>query len=191
MKKKDKEMPPKKRVHQQQLIRKRKSVETEPKKRRTSYLKDHLLIFPINDKFRVSSQKTPQDCFVCTLQYLSILDNLSADMLRTFVTGRGATVEQMIAVLRVVLRDTYDRIDTERVTFDTLYQLFDLLSPSTATIIGLSKPSGLGHIVLLAKDANSRIGIVDPQSETICIQQQCDDYVRPYITEPILIFTHK
>lgn len=183
-------MTTRKRVHQQQMIRKRRSLEAEPKKRRISYLSNHLLIFDINDKFRVTSKKTPHDCFICTLQYLSILDNLAADMLRAFVTGRGATAEQMLTVLRLILKDKYKTIETERLPFDSIYQLFDLLEPSTATIIGLMAANGQGHIALLAKDVNSRVGIVDPQTDQICVQEDCEAYVRPYRGQPILIFTH-
>lgn len=179
-----------KRIHQQQTIRKKKTLETEPKRRRVSYLSNHLLTFDINDQFRVASKKTPHDCFICTLQYLNILDELSANMLRTFVTGRGVTAEQMLSLLRLILKDKYKKIDTEYLTFDSIYQLFDLLEPSTATIIALSRPDG-GHIALLAKDINSRIGIIDPQADKTCVQEQCEDYIRPYRNKPILIFTHE
>lgn len=183
--------PTKKRTHEQQIIRKKKSFEKEPKKRRTSYLNNHLLVFPINNKFRVTSKKVPQDCFICTLQYLSILDELYADMLRTFIIGRGASIEQMLAVLRVVLKDDYKKIETETLPFDSIYQLFDLLTPSSATIVGFMFPNSSGHIVLLAKDENSKIGIIDPQSDVMCVQEECDEYIKPYRNQPFLIFTHE
>jgi hypothetical protein len=183
-------MPSRKRVHQQQTIRKKKQ-DVEPKRRRISYLSNHLLTFNIIDGYRVTSKKTPLDCFICTLQYLSIIDELMADMLRTFVTGKGIHIDQMIAVLRLALKNEYQRITTETLQFNSIYQLFDLLEPSTATIIGMKTSSGLGHIVLLAKDINSNIGIIDPQIEKTCVRDECEEFIQPYRNHPILIFTHE
>jgi len=182
--------PSRKRVHQQQMIRKTKSLELpEPKKRRISYLSNHLLIFQVNNKFRIQ-QKTPYDCFICALQYLEILDATNADMLRTLVTDRGVSIEQMLVILRVVLKDQYTKVEAERLPFESISQLFDLLTPSTATIVGFMSKGGDGHIVLLAKDNASRVGIIDPQANIMCTREDCDVYVKRYQNNPIYIFTH-
>ncbi len=181
----------KKRVHEQEIIRKKKQMmETIPKKRRTSYLSNHLLVFTINNTFRVQSRRMPMDCFICTLEYLRILDKDHADMFRALVTGRGATVDQMLAILRVILKEQYNKIESESLPFDSIYQLFELLTPSTATIVGFVSNSGVGHIVLLAKDMNGRVGIIDPQEEKMCVQEYCEEFVRPYRNNPLFIFTH-
>lgn len=179
----------KKRPLQQDTLRKKKHIET-PKKRRTSYLQNHLLVFEINDKYRVDSKRTPFDCFVCTLQYLNILDKDYADMLRAFVVERGATIDQMLHILKVALKDKYTKIVPDMLPFDSIYQLFDLLTPSSATIVGLMADNGAGHIVLLAKDIHGEVGIIDPQTEQTCVKAACEKYVRPYKTNPLYIFTH-
>lgn len=193
-------MSSRKRIHEPpSILRKRGTKQrqlqgrVEVKRRRLTYLSDHLLIFQINQSFRVESKKTPNDCFVCTLEYLDILDNDMANMLRTFVTGKGVYIDQMLSVLKYTLRNKYRQIQNEYIPFDSIYLLFDLLVPSSATIIGFTRPgamNNIGHIVLLAKDVNSRIGIIDPQMEFTCVQEQCEDYVKPFQNSPILIFTH-
>lgn len=180
-----------KRVHGENIIRKRKEEQSEPKRRRVSYLENHLLTFDLSHQFRVDSKKTPNDCFICTLEYLSILDKDTAKMLRAFVTEKGIHPDQMLNVLNYTLKDTYGKIQYELIPFDSIYQLFDLLAPSTATIIGLQRTSmGIGHVVLLAKDIHSHVGIIDAQINQTCVGKKCDEYVAPYLNRPLLIFTH-
>lgn len=178
-----------KRVHGQNIIRKRKEEQRAPKRRRVSYLQDHLVTFPLSQNFRVDSKKTPNDCFVCTLEYLSILDKNTARMLRTFITEKGVSPDQMLEVLRYTLRPG-DKIQYELIPFESIYQLFDLLPPSSATIIGFQRMStSVGHVVLLAKDVDSKIGIIDAQVNETCVGKACDAYIAPYRNRPFLIFT--
>lgn len=183
-----------KRPHSHNSIRKKKQQQKQPtpKKRRLSYFADHLLIFEIDQSFSVKSKKKEYDCFICSLEYLKIIDPQTAETLRAFIEEehRGVTVNQMLNILKLKLKK--DDINDELVPYESIQYIFDLLKPSTATIIGLLESTGdTGHIVLLAKDSYGRVGIVDPQASYMCMHQECDKYMKPYTQQPIIIFTSK
>lgn len=180
-----------KRVHGQNIIRKRREEGPEPKRRRLSYLMDHLLIFPLSQSFRVESKKVPNDCFVCTLEYLSILDKGTAKMLRAFVTEKGVMPDQMLEILQYTLKGEYRSIKYELIPFESLQQLFELLPPSSATIIGFQRvANSVGHVVMLAKDVHNHVGIIDAQINQTCVGRGCEAYVQPFRHRPFLIFTY-
>jgi len=181
-----------KRPHSHNSIRKKKQQQPTPKRRKLSYLANHLLIFEIDQSFSVKSKKKEYDCFICTLEYLKIIDPQTAETLRAFIEeeNRGVTVHQMLNILKLKLKKA--DIKEELVTFESIQYIFDLLKPSTATIIGLLESSGdTGHIVLLAKDSYGRVGIIDPQASYMCMHQECEKYIQPYRQQPIIIFTSK
>jgi len=179
-----------KRPLQQSIVRKKTQ---QPKRRRLSYLQNHLLTFKLQSDFRVESKRTPNDCFLCTLEYVKILPKETAEMLRSFVYQKGVETEQMLSILKFSLKDKkkYTNIRMEMIEpFDTIYQIIDLLSPSSATILGLQRKNQIGHVVLLAKDIHNNVGIIDTQINQTCVGIQCNAYLKKFVDEPFLIFTH-
>lgn len=181
-----------KRPHSHSIIRKQKQQQPTPKRRRLSYLAEHLLVFPLDQSFSVKSKKKEYDCFICTIEYLKIIDPQTAETLRSFMTeqNRGVSVNQMLNILKLKLKK--EKIREDFVPFDSIYNIIELLKPSTATIIGLQETArDSGHVVLLAKDSYNRVGIIDPQASYMCMHNECDNYLLPFNKKPIIIFTYK
>lgn len=175
----------------QQLTLRKINVQHVSKKVRDRYLKD-LLIFPINDHFRVTSKKIVNDCFICTLEYLQILDPALAHLIRTLMGTEGLSYEKMLTILEYKLSSQYRSIHSVDVHFDKNFDLFEQLQPSEAMIVMLyNKTGNLHHITIFAKDNLGRACIVDPQIETICVADQCSDYLDHFRNDVLMTFIGK
>lgn len=187
----------KKRERQQQsIVRKVKKngAQVEPKRRRTSYFQNHLFIFKIDPKmlFRTYS-KSMTDCVICTLEFLKIINDQQAHYLRTQVEKGGGVQNSMIPdILNHVLNYRFKNIAMEAVAFDSVYQIGDVLQPSTATIVifDVPKTGQIGHMCILAKDKHGIPGLIDPQQRLALTGIELERYVDTQWDRRLLIFTH-
>lgn len=171
-----------KRTRQQQsIVRKKKPIETQqPKKRRTSYFKSHLVMIPIRETYEFSNvRKMPMDCSICALEYLKMITPPQAQAFRDLYGTRGIQPYQFGVMLQLILeRD----VAMEKVAVESIYQIADVLDLSTATILLLKTRNETGgHITILAKDRAGIVGIIDPQLEQMFVgKQQMSVYAKDY-----------
>lgn len=186
----------KKRGRQQQerraIIRKTRT-ETEPKRRRTSYLQNHLITFKIDREmlYRTYS-KSMTDCVICSFQFLKIVNSTEADYLRAQVERNGVTIDNILKIMNAKFKNKYFDIRMENVSFESVYQIADILPRSSATIVmfNVPKTGERGHMAILAKDAHGIPGLIDPQQRLALTGTDLERYVDKNWRTSFLIMTH-
>lgn len=106
----------------------------------------------------------PFDCVINAFEVLKLVDSRCAGALRVFHYNQPATIEEIQRFFDIVRpdKDWRWRI-VDSVTLDELVGLH--LYPLRAMFVGVIWPNGEGHVILITKDVNGSMFIIDPQQE--------------------------
>lgn len=189
----------KKKLSQTQIqVRKNKQQLQQParKKSKLSFLgsKEQLIFFKVPSTIQVTSPRIPNDCVICSLEFLKIITVKEATDLRVQLIKRnsryGITIEEIIHLLKSKLQQRFKKIEFRNIPSTDDYLLFNEIPPSHAFIVGLhpEKSGNIGHMVIFFKDHQGQIGLIDPQADHVCLNQQCLDYLKDYSKDEMTIF---
>jgi hypothetical protein len=105
-------------------------------------------------------------------------------------TGYGISTADIIHLLRQKMSSHYKNIDFRNVPPSKTYLLFDEIPKAHAFVVGLHprQSSTIGHMVIFFKDINGKLGVIDPQLEHVCYNEQCTDYLAHFNDEIITVF---
>lgn len=187
----------KKRLNQTQIqVRKSKQIEPQRKKTRFSFLgtNEEVIYFKIPSTIQAYSPRIPNDCVICSLSFLKVISNAQATQLRIALLNRpygvGISSEDIEHILTTKLKSKYDHIRHANIMFSTLDLLFHDIPRSHAIIVGLHPKdvNSIGHAVVLFKDMNGTLGLIDPQQDHICYDRDCVTYLSNYNPQTLTIF---
>lgn len=190
----------KKKLTQTQIQVRKSQQSTQPPKKKIRFTflnaNEQLIFFKIPASIEVSSPRIPNDCVICSLQYLKIINSAEATELRIRMiqrnTGHGISIEDIIIVLGIKLQKNYKDIQFRDIPNSKAYLLFEAIPKEHAFVVGLHpKGSGIGHMVVFFKDHNGQLGLIDPQNDHICINNECLNYLGNFSDQMFTIFVGK
>lgn len=193
----------KKKLRQTQIqIRKSKQqqlLQPTRKKIRFTFLSpnEQLLYFKIPESIEVFSPRIPNDCVICSLQFLKIINSYEATDLRLRMikrnTADGISFDDIIIILGKKLQTKYKDIYFRDIPYSKAYLLFEAIPMEHAFVVGLHPKNGqsVGHMVILFKDHRGQIGLIDPQNDHVCINSECSKYLETFTHERLTVFIGK
>lgn len=183
---------------QQTSIPIRKSIEQQRviKKARFSFLgnKERLLFFPIPKTIDLGSPRVPNDCVICSLQFLKIINTSQAVQLRlqliNSMNNAGITINQIIHILTLKLEPKYTHIQFRDIPFIKANLLFEEIPNNNAFVVGLHPKNSyyVGHMIIFFKDSQGVVGLIDPQNEYYCTQTACMTYLNQFNNQVFTVF---
>lgn len=193
----------KKKLRQTQIqVRKSGQQQPAPKRTRFTFLgpNEQLIFFKIPPTIEASSSspRIPNDCVVCSLLFLKIITSREATELRLRMiqrtAGYGISIADIITLLTSKMGKKYSNVDFRTIPNSKGYLLFEAIPPQHAFVVGLhpkDRHQPIGHMVVLFKDHNGKLGLIDPQNDQMCYSDQCMNYLSRFSQESLTVFVGK
>lgn len=173
-------------------IRKSPTPKQTPKRARAKYLiKGTDLVQCKIDPHVPLNQPMPNDCFVQSLEYLGIITLDMGRYLRSVLRGQGIQKDQALQLLQ----NLHPNLDIQYQDMNILVSLrhiFELIEHGNGVVLFVSNkimpntffqplipiiPQPEGHVIVLIKDLDGAIALVDPQQRIYIVGQPCIHYL--------------
>ena len=127
--------------------------------------------------------QSPMDCVINALQLMGVLDTLSSNILRISCVGsRGFEKEQIEKIFTLYTGVNFEFKSTKN--FDEFANTIETqLLPGNVVFAGYT-----GHVFIIGKYLDGRLVYIDPQLNTICDINICQDMLKNGGKEYFILF---
>ena len=165
---------------QQTQVTVRKSQQRVSKKSKVAVIRDTLLQLPLYN-FKWPKSRTSSDCVICAFQTLGVINSQQAKNIRAQFTpqhlNRGLKHDEVYDILNY----KYGTHNWELTTVSglVLNKVLEMLNPNHGFFLRLEKESDsrIGHMVLVVRDEQDGIGLVDPTQQIIEYNEDIKEYI--------------
>lgn len=132
---------------------------------------NNVAFFPITDEDILTMQRflpRPRDCVINAMELLKIIDSNSAAIMRILVGDLGVFIPQIEGIFTYTYRRPFN-FETHPISdFQVLINITNDLSVSNVIFVGVTYPTGPGHVFLIGKNTSGQLIQIDPQNPTLC-----------------------
>jgi hypothetical protein len=126
--------------------------------------------------------KSPMDCFINALQLMGLIDTMQSNMLRISAGNVGFSKEQIEKIFILQKGNNFTFKPTKNY-IEFAETIKNNLKPGHAVFAGYT-----GHVFILARFIDGRIMFIDPQINTFCDVEKCENNIKNKGDEYFLLF---
>ena len=127
--------------------------------------------------------KSPMDCVINALQLMGILDIVTSNMLRISCVGTNGFEKDQIEKIFILYVGVNFEFKSTKDFNEFANTIENKLLPGHVVFAGYT-----GHVFILGRHLDGKIMYIDPQIDTICYINTCQDLIRNGGKEYFILF---
>lgn len=128
-----------------------------------------------DDQFRKFTRylPAPNDCVINLLEFLNLVDQRDAGIMRIFVGKKGVDPIDLLAIFDFLYSSNQWRFQ-DYTSFDGMIAVVDQIQHGHVGFCGVKWKNGGGHVMMMGRTLDNRVWLIDPQMELICsVRDKC------------------